>query len=82
MNMWQEGTILPINEVKIRNGMVFGTCPILVEGNEYIFRYTTWNIFTCFHFIIIIEYELSTRVLKAIGIIQYPPNHLTQWLQK
>ena len=39
MNMWQEGTVLPIKDVRISGGMVHGTCPILVEGNEYIFRY-------------------------------------------
>ena len=38
MNMWQEGTVLPIKDVRISSGMVHGTCPILVEGNEYIFR--------------------------------------------
>ena len=38
MNMWQEGTVLPIKDVRISGGMVHGTCPILVEGNEYIFR--------------------------------------------
>ena len=72
MNMWQEGSILPVklliiftlpmflifvlntpphhgwsqvpsDKVQIRTNsegvqMVFGTCPILVEGNEYIFR--------------------------------------------
>ena len=38
MNMWQEGSVLPIKDVRISGGMVHGTCPILVEGNEYIFR--------------------------------------------
>ena len=70
MNMWQEGSILPVkliflalpfphsssqsiaiivapqvpsDQVQIRTNsegvqMVYGTCPILVEGNEYIFR--------------------------------------------
>ena len=67
MNMWQEGSVLPVtllsssppwfdhvctqvpsDKVQIRTNsegvqMVFGTCPILVEGNEYIFR---WEMFT------------------------------------
>ena len=38
MNMWQEGSVLTIKDVRISGGMVHGTCPILVEGNEYIFR--------------------------------------------
>ena len=38
MNMWQEGSVLTIKEVRMSGGMVHGTCPILVEGNEYIFR--------------------------------------------
>ena len=36
--MWQEGSVLTIKDVRISGGMVHGTCPILVEGNEYIFR--------------------------------------------
>ena len=43
MNMWQEGSVLPIEEVNISNGLVHGTCPILVEGNEYIFRIKAVN---------------------------------------
>ena len=43
MNMWQEGSVLPISEVQFKNGMVHGTCPILVEGNEYIFRIKAVN---------------------------------------
>ena len=44
MNMWQEGSVLPISEVKMgRDGAVHGTCPILVEGNEYIFRIKAVN---------------------------------------
>ena len=38
MNMWQEGSVLTIKDVRISGGLVHGTCPILVEGNEYIFR--------------------------------------------
>ena len=43
MNMWQEGSVLPVESVQFRKNlegqmMVHGTCPILVEGNEYIFR--------------------------------------------
>jgi len=50
MNMWQEGSILPVpsDQVQIRTNsegvqMVYGTCPILVEGNEYIFRIKAVN---------------------------------------
>ena len=40
-------TQVPSDKVQIRTNsegvqMVFGTCPILVEGNEYIFR---WEMF-------------------------------------
>ena len=47
MNMWQEGTVLPIKDVRITSGMVHGTCPILVEGNEYIFRCFRDHLFYC-----------------------------------
>merc|ERR1719331_2192406 len=41
--MWQEGSVLTIKDVRISGGMVHGTCPILVEGNEYIFRIKAVN---------------------------------------
>jgi len=43
MNMWQEGTVLPVSQVRIKDGKVYGTCPGLVEGNEYIFRIKAVN---------------------------------------
>merc|ERR1719348_2933580 len=43
MNMWQEGKVWPISDVVIKNGLVHGSCPLLVEGNEYIFRIKAVN---------------------------------------
>ena len=42
--MWQKGRVMPVSECKIKGGMVHGTCPGLVEGNEYMFRIKAVNI--------------------------------------
>ena len=43
MGMWEQGITLPAKEVKNVNGMLSGTCPGLVEGNEYVFRIKAVN---------------------------------------
>ena len=43
MGMWEHGITLPANEVKNMGGMLSGTCPGLVEGNEYVFRIKAVN---------------------------------------
>ena len=43
MGMWEHGITLPAKEVKNVNGMLSGTCPGLVEGNEYVFRIKAVN---------------------------------------
>ena len=42
--MWQVGRILTMDECQIKRGLVHGTCPGLVEGNEYMFRIKAVNI--------------------------------------
>ena len=42
--MWQVGRILTAEECEIKRGLVHGTCPGLVEGNEYMFRIKAVNI--------------------------------------
>lgn len=44
MNMWQKGRVLKIDECQMKKGLVHGTCPGLVEGNEYMFRIKAVNI--------------------------------------
>ena len=43
MGMWEQVITLPAKEVKNVNGMLSGTCPGLVEGNEYVFRIKAVN---------------------------------------
>ena len=42
--MWQVGRILTAEECEMKRGLVHGTCPGLVEGNEYMFRIKAVNI--------------------------------------
>jgi hypothetical protein len=44
MNMWEKGRVLTLGECEVRQGLVHGTCPGLVEGNEYMFRIKAVNI--------------------------------------
>jgi hypothetical protein len=44
MNMWEKGRVLTLSECEVRQGLVHGTCPGLVEGNEYMFRIKAVNI--------------------------------------
>jgi len=44
MAMWEQGQVLVADECKISRGMVCGTCPGLIEGNEYVFRIKAVNI--------------------------------------
>ena len=43
MGMWEHGITLPAKQVRNVNGMLHGTCPGLVEGNEYVFRIKAVN---------------------------------------
>ncbi|XP_023324296.1 twitchin isoform X2 [Eurytemora carolleeae] len=44
LDMWQVGRILTAEECEMKRGLVHGTCPGLVEGNEYMFRIKAVNI--------------------------------------
>jgi hypothetical protein len=44
MNMWEKGRVLTKEECIMSQGLVHGTCPGLVEGNEYMFRIKAVNI--------------------------------------
>ena len=43
MGMWEHGITLPAKEVKNVGGMLSGTCPVLQEGSEYVFRIKAVN---------------------------------------
>ena len=74
MNMWQEGSVLPISEVTFRNGMVHGTCPILVEGNEYIFRIKAVNKSSKGHWNYSIPSDPSDSMIAKIRFSKSPIN--------
>ena len=44
MAMWEEGRVMKVEECVFSQGKVHGTCPVLVEGNEYMFRIKAVNI--------------------------------------
>merc|ERR1740128_606419 len=44
LGMWQKGRVMTVQECRIKGGMVEGTCPGLVEGNQYMFRIKAVNI--------------------------------------
>jgi len=70
MNMWQEGSVLPIEEVQFKNGLVHGTCPILVEGNEYIFRIKAVNKSSKGHWNYSIPSEPSDSMIAKIRFMK------------
>jgi hypothetical protein len=41
---WEEGRVMKIDECVIKQGKIHGTCPTLVECNEYQFRIKAVNI--------------------------------------
>ena len=43
MGMWEHGITLPAKQVRNASGILHGTCPGLVEGNEYVFRIKAVN---------------------------------------
>ena len=43
MGMWEHGVTLPAKQIRNVGGMLHGTCPGLVEGNEYVFRIKAVN---------------------------------------
>jgi len=49
MKMWEKGRVLRVEECEVRHGLVHGTCPGLIEGNEYMFRIKAVNIGRIFH---------------------------------
>ena len=75
MNMWQEGSVLPVASVQFRTSpegvpMVHGTCPILVEGNEYIFRVKAVNASSKGHWNYSIPSEPSDSMIAKIRFMQ------------
>ena len=44
MAMWEEGRVMKVEECMFSQGKFHGTCPVLVEGNEYMFRIKGVNI--------------------------------------
>lgn len=44
MGMWEKGITIPVKDLKIgAGGLLYGTCPGLVEGSEYVFRVKAVN---------------------------------------
>ena len=43
MGMWEKGVTIPAKQIRNVGGMLHGTCPGLVEGNEYVFRIKAVN---------------------------------------
>ena len=41
--MWEKGVTIPAKQLRNVGGMLHGTCPGLVEGNEYVFRIKAVN---------------------------------------
>jgi len=70
MNMWQEGKVWPISDVVIKNGLVHGSCPLLVEGNEYIFRIKAVNRSSKGHWNYSIPSDPSDSMIAKIRFMQ------------
>ncbi len=43
MGRWEKGKTLSVQEVREKDGMIYGTCDGLVEGCEYMFRIKAVN---------------------------------------